>query len=386
MRRNWRPLTVRGRRGGPGAWAWSPSTPCGWPGRATAAVARPRGRSGSRSSCSNLFQGGDEEAGPADTLRVVTLVDRGVREARALDGRARSTGGAVPDSRRRSTSSWGSWIGRTPCSRAALAPCGGRSTRRRPATWRRHSWRWAGCARSRRTTRRGRAAHPGRTGHGAPRPCRWTSRGGAGDFGAGAGAGQPRRLRAGHPHPGEAVRLQSAGRPRPRRDRSASITELANYPLLRRALRHLGFPEPAGPRRWTRVLYGARHPHIGDDLINLGAIQFEWGHYPEAERYVPRRRWRSSRLGMARTIPRRPPASRCSPGLSSRGAPRRGSGTAPPRARHSGAGLRPGAPARRLHAQRARDRVAQQEGRLDEAEADFRRMADIYRAVYHEKH
>src|SRR5439155_1223276 len=33
----------------------------------------------------NLFQGGDEAVGPADSLRVVTLVDRGVQDARSLD-------------------------------------------------------------------------------------------------------------------------------------------------------------------------------------------------------------------------------------------------------------------------------------------------------------
>jgi eukaryotic-like serine/threonine-protein kinase len=33
----------------------------------------------------NLFNGGDKEAGPADNLRVVSLLDRGVREARLLD-------------------------------------------------------------------------------------------------------------------------------------------------------------------------------------------------------------------------------------------------------------------------------------------------------------
>src|SRR5262249_36401308 len=32
-----------------------------------------------------LFDGGDKDAGPADQLRVVTLVDRGLQEARALD-------------------------------------------------------------------------------------------------------------------------------------------------------------------------------------------------------------------------------------------------------------------------------------------------------------
>jgi tetratricopeptide (TPR) repeat protein len=33
----------------------------------------------------NLFNGGDKEAGPADNLRVLSLLDRGVREARSLD-------------------------------------------------------------------------------------------------------------------------------------------------------------------------------------------------------------------------------------------------------------------------------------------------------------
>jgi serine/threonine protein kinase/tetratricopeptide (TPR) repeat protein len=34
----------------------------------------------------SLFQGGEREVGPADSLRVVSLVDRGVQEARSLDG------------------------------------------------------------------------------------------------------------------------------------------------------------------------------------------------------------------------------------------------------------------------------------------------------------
>jgi hypothetical protein len=33
----------------------------------------------------NLFQGGDASAGPSDSLRVITIVDRGVQEARTLD-------------------------------------------------------------------------------------------------------------------------------------------------------------------------------------------------------------------------------------------------------------------------------------------------------------
>jgi hypothetical protein len=32
----------------------------------------------------NLFQGGDEAAGPSDSMRVVTIVDRGVQQAKLL--------------------------------------------------------------------------------------------------------------------------------------------------------------------------------------------------------------------------------------------------------------------------------------------------------------
>jgi serine/threonine-protein kinase len=39
-----------------------------------------------QSFMTKLFEGGDESVGPADSLRVVTLIDRGVQEARALDG------------------------------------------------------------------------------------------------------------------------------------------------------------------------------------------------------------------------------------------------------------------------------------------------------------
>jgi serine/threonine-protein kinase len=35
----------------------------------------------------------------------------------------------------------------------------------------------------------------------------------------------------------------------------------------------------------TRTLYGDKHPLVADDLINLGAIQQEQGHYVESERY-----------------------------------------------------------------------------------------------------
>ena len=34
-----------------------------------------------------------------------------------------------------------------------------------------------------------------------------------------------------------------------------------------------------------RRLHGERHPHVADDLLNLGSIQSSSGHYVEANRY-----------------------------------------------------------------------------------------------------
>ena len=34
-----------------------------------------------------------------------------------------------------------------------------------------------------------------------------------------------------------------------------------------------------------KKLHGEKHPHVADDLINLAAVQFERGRYPEAEGY-----------------------------------------------------------------------------------------------------
>ena len=32
-------------------------------------------------------------------------------------------------------------------------------------------------------------------------------------------------------------------------------------------------------------LYGDRHPLVSDDLVNIGAVQYQRGHYIEAEQY-----------------------------------------------------------------------------------------------------
>ncbi|HET9886367.1 MAG TPA: serine/threonine-protein kinase, partial [bacterium] len=134
-----------------------------------------------------------------------------------------------------------------------------------------------------------------------------------------------------------------------------------------------------------RVAYGERHPNVASDLINLGAIQQEWGHYPEAEKVfrealqiyegwygkdhyevaatltmIGRTLIYQSRLAEASELLHRALAIR-----------------------ENVFGAEHPMVASTLN---ELARVAQQEGRLDEAEADFRRMGDIYKSVYDDKH
>ena len=181
----------------------------------------------------------------------------------------------------------------------------------------------------------------------------------------------------------EAVRLQSR-RPDTLADLSQSLTELANcyfytaqYPqadaLNQRAL------------AIDRRLYGPRHPHVADDLINLGAVQFEGGHYVEAERWNREaleimRGWygpdhpetASAQTILARSLVklgRRDEARTLL--VAALATQERVYGPVHPRVASTlnELGL-----------------IARDQGRLDEAAADFGRMADIYEKVHHGKH
>jgi serine/threonine-protein kinase len=82
----------------------------------------------------------------------------------------------------------------------------------------------------------------------------------------------------------EALRLQEAAGPNPNPDLTSTLTELGNthfysgnYPTadsnFRRAL------------TLDRELYGDRHPLVANDLINVGAVLHEQGNYTESEPY-----------------------------------------------------------------------------------------------------
>jgi serine/threonine protein kinase len=81
----------------------------------------------------------------------------------------------------------------------------------------------------------------------------------------------------------EAVRLQSAnGAATP--EAAASLYELASTHFY---AGHYELSESLNERllSFDRQIYGERHPRVADVLINLGAIKYDLGHYPEAEKY-----------------------------------------------------------------------------------------------------
>ena len=79
----------------------------------------------------------------------------------------------------------------------------------------------------------------------------------------------------------QAVRLQSAPRADPA-GLASSLSELANTHFY---LGHYAASDSLNRRllEMHRQMYGARHPLVADDLINLSAIQYNLGHYPAAE-------------------------------------------------------------------------------------------------------
>src|SRR5437667_1178657 len=230
----------------------------------------------------NLFQGGEEAVGPADSLRVVTLVDRGVQDARSLDGepavqaelyetlgsiyqklgkldRADSLLRAALDRRR---TLFGSDHPEVAKSLVAL----GRLRLDQAEYQEAARLVREGLAMSQRHRRPGEPAIASAT------------------LALGQVLEESGKYDEGIKVLEEAVRLRGMAPAQPTTELAASMRELANTHFY---AGHLAVADSLDRLvlALTRKLNGERHPLVAEDLINLGAVQQEWGHYQEAERY-----------------------------------------------------------------------------------------------------
>jgi serine/threonine-protein kinase len=182
----------------------------------------------------------------------------------------------------------------------------------------------------------------------------------------------------------EAVRLhsRSAG---PTPDLAESLGELANTHF------YAGLYDQSEQLNQRVLLintrlYGERHPSVGDALINLGAIQFERGHYAEAEQFYRQgletiQTWYGKdhhRTASAMTMLGRAMIQQAHKREEAAvvmrealGIQERVFGPVHPRV---------------ASALNELGLIALREKRLGEAEASFRRMADIYKIIYNDNH
>ena len=329
----------------------------------------------------NLFQGGDEAAGPADDLRVVTLVDRGVQQAQALTaepgvqaelyetlgtvyqnlGKFDQADQLLQLSLARRRSLFGPDSPEVADSLVALGLLRAAQAKFDEAE---------------QYVRQGLDIRKRKLPPEHPASAKATFALGLVLEDRGAYEQAIQALN-------NAVQLQST----PggvEADLSASLTELANCHFY---LGHYDTSDELNRRilAMDQKLYGEHHPHIADDLINLGAIQYERGHYAECENYYRRAlditqsfygkdhpETASALTLLGRSLVAQGKFDEASQTLQAALAiQERAYGKVHPRVASALNDL---------------GKVALKQRRLDEAEADFLRVEAIYRQVYGDKH
>jgi serine/threonine-protein kinase len=328
-----------------------------------------------------LFEGGDPAMGPADSLRVIELVDRGLQEAGALDtepviqaelfftlgglyhqlGRLERADSVLQLALARQESIHG---GAHPDIARTLVALGALRVSE------------AAYEDAEDLIRRGHAMTRQVRDPGHPDLAKATSTLGMYLYERGA-------YDEAVPVLEEAVQLHTAHSP-VSAELGAAVSELANAHF------YAGNYDVADSlnRRALSIheqIFGDRHPRVADDLINIGAVRFQRAEYAEAERYYREglsivEPWfgpEHFRTGMALTMlgralvfqDRYPDATESL--TRALGIQERVFGPDHPRVASILNEL---------------GSVARLEGRFDEAEARYRRMSEIYRTVHGEQH
>ncbi len=328
----------------------------------------------------DLFQGDAESTGPADDLRVVTVLERGVKQARALDadpeiqadlyqtlgtmydqlGKYDQADALLKSALNQRKAVHGADSAKVAESLIALAYLRGDQAQLEEAE---------------QLARQGLEMSKRHLPPGDPIVARATMT-------LGRTLDNRGKYAEAIPILEEAVRLQSGPKGVPA-DLSATLGELANTHYY---LGHYDISESLNERalQMDEQIYGDRNPNVAQDLTNLADIQYQRSHYADAERLQRRaldimKAWYGSDhpetaddmtiLGKYLIAEGR--GAEAIPLLrESLGVAERRYGNVHPRVALAVGEL--GA-------------ALQQQGNLDEAEADFRRQAAIYKSVYGEK-
>ncbi len=228
----------------------------------------------------SLFRGGDDAAAPAESLRVVTLVDRGVEEARRLDGEP-----AVQAELYHTLGGLYQQLGNLPMADSML----GLALARRRALAGGDDLEVARSLVALGLLRADQARLPEaeslvRAGQAITE--RWSPPGSPLRARAAAALGRVLQDQGNYDAAisvlEAAARLDSTG--------SEPAEYAATLSALASAHFYAGHHATADSLNlqvlgMSRRLHGDRHPSVAEDLVNLGATQFERGNYAEAERY-----------------------------------------------------------------------------------------------------
>jgi serine/threonine-protein kinase len=229
----------------------------------------------------NLFQGGDEAAGPADNLRVVTLLDRGVQEAKSLDNEP-----AVQAELYRTLGGIYEKLGKFDQAESLFVT----ALNQRQAIFGPDSKESAESTVDLATLRDYEARLP-EAEQLATDGLALTKRHSPASDPAVAKAltvlGKVQEDRGSYDTAiktlEEAVKMQSVkGEVSP--EEATSLYELANAHFY---AGHYDTSQQLNERVLVldKKIYGDGHPRVADILVNLGAIQYDTGHYAEAEKY-----------------------------------------------------------------------------------------------------
>lgn len=329
----------------------------------------------------NLFQGGDETAGPAEDLRVSSLIDRGVMEAQSLSSEP-ATQAELYLTLGRIYQRLGNLEEADKLLNSALSlrqPRFGEDSAEVGECYTAMGLLRADQARfdeAEEFTRKGLEMSQRHRSSSHPAIAEATS-----------ALGQVLENRGKYEEAAkvlqQAMKLHSRkGEATP--ELSAAISELANTnfyaghydvssSLNREAL------------EMDRKLYGNKHPQVANDLINLGAIEQELGHYPEAEKF------HREALAIIETFyGKEHPETASAYTMVARALVPQSKNTEAAQMLERALAINEKVYGK-VHPRVASTlnelgKIAVQEKRLDEAEADFRRMAEIYKAVYNNKH